>query len=498
MKTNTPFFKIMKILNFDKNLLILITANILFVKINTAQIHFQQHVEIQTGTSQGENFCIAGDFNNDSLNDLVIFSNHTTQCFFIYKQENSQIILVDSIDFSINWEGYTQCVSSGDLNNDGLLDLILNIEDTLAIYFQDSIDGFFNSTYCQKFATGNLIHGIAIGDINGDSLNDIAYSLWDSTTIGILSQTANNSFTLSTYFKPYSVNNEIIIKDINNDRYNDLLISNGMYSSGSNPNANLYTFLIYLQDTTNNVLNPPLHFELSQTNLLYNWTSDIGINDLNSDGLNDILTLNNDTMYFWYQNSSNPILFDAPSKAITTYINSATIDIADLNNDNTSDILLSHNGYDRVSFFVPDSNLNYQSFLLDTIYCDNHMESSKITVSDINNDTYLDIIVANSNGVSILFSDTSTISIAEYSGQKKPISIFPNPIVENQLNFKIGNNKDFKFRLFTIDGKLVFEKEYFSQSIFITQNLNLHEGIYLYQIEITNHDPQSGKLIILK
>ena len=235
-----------------KKLLVFSFLFYLLTSYSVAQITFSPHVEIQYGGIQS--YCVSDDFNKDGITDLITATKgNNSLLLWMYKQQNGSFTFYDTIRY--NETGYwgANNLTSGDLNNDGLKDLVIAYSDTIKIYFQDSVSGFFNSADYITFRpdTNFGIHGLACGDLNSDGLCDIAAASWTNSypsNLFVYYQNSDQSFSLNPYYKRLTYNNELVIDDINNDARNDLIVING----GTYNEFDLYPekncFDIYIQD----------------------------------------------------------------------------------------------------------------------------------------------------------------------------------------------------------------------------------------------------------
>lgn len=412
--------------------------------------------------------CSSGDFDNDSLNDLVFIHNGGTNSIWMYRQQAGQLNYIDTISLSRP----VFSLAIGDINNDGLTDLILGSDDSLRIYLQDDTAGFFNENNYISWDLNGHTHGIAIGDLNNDSLNDVVVASNNDTIVRVYYQLPGFSFNSVEYYKRYGGDNDIIISDINNDGLNDLIVSNGTYSS-SNFGGNTFTFIIYLQDSLNN-LESPLFFANYPYDCMFNLTGGIDVADLNNDGLKDIVTTTSDSLYIWYMYSINPYVISAPVK-ISSYVNASTVNIVDLNNDLSPEIVTAHDGYERIAVYERDSSNSYLNYNLYHIWCSTHGEPSKITYEDISNDGFIDVVATYLFGVSILYNNPF-IDVDEVPANKLLINIFPNPSNTNIVN--LSSEEDVRWYIYDVYGKEITSGKSLAGSQQISLG-NIKSGIYL-------------------
>lgn len=125
-------------------------------------------------------------------------------------------------------------VAIGDVNGDGNPDLAIansptiisesKGSDGLWILLGDG-SGKFSSQKGSPFKTGRSPSRVAIGDLNGDGINDIAVTNYNDKSISIFFMGKNSVLdtkTLGVGSRP----DGIAIHDMNNDKKNDILLSN--------------------------------------------------------------------------------------------------------------------------------------------------------------------------------------------------------------------------------------------------------------------------------
>jgi hypothetical protein len=479
--------------NFGFKFIFILIA-ILFCQFNAllGRINFKPYSIMYTVNTWSNVYCFSQDFDNDSLNDLVVLMCDTDTYFVEYKQVNGSLVFYDSVVTYPRW-GNPSGISSGDLNGDGLCDIVFGMNDSVAIYYQDSIHGFFNSNNFIKFSENRgLIHGVAVGDLNNDSLDDIAIAYWNDTSISVYYQEPNHSFSEKSYYKTVSSDNELKISDINNDGLNDLVLTNGNYLSSWIPGANSYSFAIYLQDSISNFLKAALEYGYNNHDPMYMAAEGLDVGDLNGDGLKDIVTCNNDSIYIWYQDTLNPVFFSQPNVVIYSADNCQNVDIADFNNDRYKEIMVTSSGGIGIRIFQCDNNYNYGNFVAYSgwsLYCD---QPSKRSISDINNDGYLDVITTFPTGVSLLYNNT-LVSVNEISSSIHPINVFPNPVISGEINIQTDDFKNSTWSIYDLMGRelesgkieAAWDKIYFKDNIkssdFILK-INFPDGLFVSKL----------------
>lgn len=239
-----------------------------------------------------------GDFNGDGINDIIT-SNRYHIAHPILTSGNGLIRVYYGqngfFDSNPDWsfspdESDSSFISSnrlvrvddvGDLNGDNYSDLVVSSaiiaipDDTIRIFLGSELPGTIPS---YKF---NLDGQIAVGNIDGDFYDDIFITTWGAGTAeliiygdSIISTDSIVSFPLEN--TPGSP----LLYDINNDNYDDLIISNNSFFSGFG------LISIFLG---NRNIDTEVDAELYGHNGSYFGTSTVGVGDIDLDGRPDLL-----------------------------------------------------------------------------------------------------------------------------------------------------------------------------------------------------------------
>lgn len=337
-----------------------------------------------------------GDINNDGLNDLVIgsgfyFDDKYDYNIIIYQQTTGgELSSPKFMRYPTAYPGL-KVLQIADLNNDKLNDIVIGYSDSIGIYYQLNTGGFDK---IRSYYSGYTVDGLKTGDLNQDGLTDIAVSHWNSNYINIFTQKQEGGFTV----KPITIMNagydEIDVADVNGDHLNDIVFMPGQGRQS--------TLQILYQDTklgfTDSV------FVYKDTSRYYPTYSGIGIGDLNNDGRNDIVGAgggNDGFLMLMYQDSQGHIGND--NIQIPAYDIPTPVEVTDLNCDGNNEIVVGHSGWGSVTIYEKDSSGQYNNYV--RYHSSYYYYPYSMAVGDLNNDHLPDIVsVDNDASFSILYN----------------------------------------------------------------------------------------------
>ncbi len=176
-----------------------------------------------------------GDFNNDGRLDLVTDSwgNDKIEVLF---GDNLRLFITPGIFFKVSGKRPYQRLRAADLNADGFDDIVTTNAETndVTILLSDGKGGF-SEPASSPFACGDAPFGLAIGDLNADGKPDLAIinspgSMAEGkgkNGLTILLGNGTGKFTMmkGSPFPAGKIPNRIAIGDINGDKVNDVVIS---------------------------------------------------------------------------------------------------------------------------------------------------------------------------------------------------------------------------------------------------------------------------------
>jgi hypothetical protein len=309
------------------------------------------------------------------------------------------------------------------------------------------------------YSTGSLSGptSVVVGDFNKDGRLDLAVALSATNNIGVLFGNGNGTFSSPRLYSTGSGSEPLRLAtgDFNNDNQLDIAMAN----QGSN------SFSVLLGFVNGTFFNPLNYFiaDGSQPN-------SIAVGDFNSDSRLDIIVaspgIDNVGVFLGYVSES---FLNVPSYSTGPSSRPVSIAIGDFDNDTRLDVVVANNGTDNIMILFGSG---YGTFVSNTSYSTgNGSYSCAMAVGDFNNDSRLDIVVANSgtNNVGIFLSDgTGTFSsqITYSTGlDSQPYSVavldFDNDTV---LDIAVANYGSNSMVVFFGDGNGTFT----NQSIFNT------------------------------
>ncbi|CAF1177907.1 unnamed protein product [Rotaria sordida] len=247
---------------------------------------------------------------------------------------------------------------------------------------------------------------VAVGDFNNDHQIDMVVANSGTDTIGIFLSQDDGTFTNQQIY-PTGFNSNphsLAINHFNNDNYLDIAVAN----YGTN---NIGIFL----GNKNGTFSNQKIFSLNSSRPFF-----ITIGDFNNDNKMDIIVAN-------YGTNTIGILLGNDNGSFQDQITYSTgydslpyaLVVGDFNKDKQLDIAVANYGTDNIGIFLGYGNGSFTNQKTYTTTLNSN--PSSMAIGDLNNDNYLDIIVANSGTGNIgiflgyedgTFSTQNTFSIS--------------------------------------------------------------------------------------
>ncbi len=290
-------------------------------------------------------------------------------------------------DFAVGSQPFS--VAIGDLNGDGIPDLAVANHDsnTVSILLGTGPGAYSAAT---AFVVGFYPDSVAIGDLNGDGKPDLAVALDSSSTLSILFGDGTGAFGPATNLVVGDGPISVAIGDLNGDGKPDLAVAIFFNPSGVS---------ILLGDGTG-AFGPATNFAGGAG------PYSVAIGDLNGDGKPDLAVADagNSTVSILLGDGTGAF-GPATSFAVgaSPYAGPYTVAMGDLNSDGKPDLAVANGSNNTVSILLGDGT---GAFGPATSFA-GEGETRFVAMGDLNGDGKPDLAVANdsSNTVSILLGD---------------------------------------------------------------------------------------------
>jgi predicted Zn-dependent protease with MMP-like domain len=350
----------------------------------------QQNIPIINGSNPSA--IKVGDFNNDTQLDIVVTNyNSSNICILL---GNGGGLFIPFKTYSTGPDSNPQDVTTGDLNNDGRLDIIVVNDGTDNVgVFLGYGDGTFINQMTYSTGLGSNPSCVEVGDFNGDNRLDIVVANAGTDTVLVLLGYGNGMFGIPIINPMHhgSQPQSIAIGDFNNDNRLDIavaLLQNGVVS----------VLLGYGNGT----------FQMAIICLTgqASYPTAVTVGDFNHDKLLDIAVINQYTfnlgIFLGHGNGTFGMMNAYPTG---TFSLPSNIGVADFNNDGLLDAAVANTGTNIVGFFFGYDNGTFASQTTAALYSSDPIS---IAIGNFNQDSWIDIVVANS------LSDDITVLLGNY------------------------------------------------------------------------------------
>ncbi|MGL1885508.1 MAG: FG-GAP-like repeat-containing protein [Reichenbachiella sp.] len=291
------------------------------------------------------------------------------------------------IDYLIGEEPYS--VSIGDLDGDGKSDLI--VEDfygnTVSIYRNTSTEaGMISYDTSVDFTTGSEPNSVSIGDIDSDGMLDFVVTNYGSATISIYRNTSTDIGSISYAEKiDYSTGafpESVSIGDLDGDGKSDLVVTNG----GS------HTISIYRNTSTEIGV---VRFDTSIDIATGIGAKSVLINDLNDDGMLDLIVIDTAIVSIFRNNTSGVGDISFATKLDYEIVVANSVSVGDLDGDGKPELVVANGIGKTVSVFRNiSSGIGGISFATKVKY-ETIGNATSASIGDFDGDGMADLAVTN-------------------------------------------------------------------------------------------------------
>lgn len=287
------------------------------------------------------------DFNKDGNMDLAFANHEKNYLTVLLGNGKGSFAPAPGSPFHVTGKPHTHGIATGYFNKDSWLDLVTDSwgNDQVEVLFGDSLHLF--KTPGKFFKVGKRPYQrLRAEDLNGDGMDDIVTTNTEGNNATVLIANGKGGFdeAVGSPFKCGDNPFGLAIGDINKDGKPDLAIINSPGSMGEGKGKNGLTVL--LGDGSGKFTTMKgSPFEAGKI------PNRVAIGDVNGDGVNDIVSSDNDSdkIYLFLVHKSGSILSQS---TITVGNHPKGIVIVDLNGDGKGEIVVCNNADNDISIVI--------------------------------------------------------------------------------------------------------------------------------------------------
>ena len=310
-------------------------------------LNFAAEVDLPAPSGSFPYSMVTADLDGDGLLDDIFTASTGSLCVYHNVSTPGTIAFGTRLDYATGADPFS--VAVGDLDGDGKPDVVVAnyLSNSLSIYKNISTFGSIAFAPKTDLTTALAPHTIAIADLDGDGLPDLAVTAAFSSAVSLFrnqSTSGNLSFAAKTDVatgpdEPFG----LAVGDLDGDGKQDLLVT---YSNTNKTTEATISFSLFRNNSSPGsfAFSSPQNFGTGDT---YNAT----IGDLNGDGKADLAVPIRDNYVLVYPNASTPgtITLGASGKYYDPF--AYAVAISDLDGDNIPDIAVANFVSNSITFF---------------------------------------------------------------------------------------------------------------------------------------------------
>jgi hypothetical protein len=488
------------------------------------------------GDTYGSSVSLAGDFNNDGYDDVIIGSPYNDEAA---SNAGSAYIYCGGINMDTNLElvlfgqkkddHFGESVSdAGDVNGDGFDDLVAGGfgNGYAQIFFgNSSMDNVTQITFTNANASSHFGNCVSsAGDFNGDGFDDVIIGDFCNYISGTHTGRAYLYFggpamdtipDLTLEGEAEYNNFGAVVAyagDLNDDGYSDVMVGAPHYERDNERVGRIYIYLGGLSpDTIPDVI-------ITGTNYPWIGSYAAGAGDVNHDGYDDIILGSPHLgslfgvpsyVYIYFGGSSMDTIPDIIFEKKDLWGFGQSVSWAgDLNSDDYDDVIISD--HENVYIYFGGSDMDtICDIILKGVESTDGFGRSTSFAGDVNSDGHPDILIGAPNqsaagyhmGRAYIYSYGIEISGTNAVNSYANSQNYPNPFQSSLTIQYVLNESDFiVIKIFNLSGQLIetlingYQTEGRHEITWHPKNLS--DGIYIYSIR--SHESSETKKIILQ
>ncbi len=294
--------------------------------------------------------------------------------------------------------GNGNSVAVGDVNGDGVPDLVTTFDDGIGIRYGLGSRQFGPAV---KFPTASPPVLVQVADLNGDGRQDIVAIDWASANMTLFYQATDGGLAPQALVPaPHDGWIDLKVADVNGDGRLDVVIS----SNGATPGKWMAIVVQRADGTFDSPRIPGYAFGPFAP-------AGIGLLDVDDDGATDIVA----TQAWNAPDAQLIILFNrglsfSTTALVPSFDGPEPVQIGDVNLDGLPDVVVAHGGWLHTGVYTRRAGGGLDPEVLFEIPYASHYGPQGIAIGDLNGDGRPDIAIADYDGRLIILYNTTVVS----------------------------------------------------------------------------------------